>query len=113
MANLDSIDLSISKGTLNEIDGSILDGQDVISTERLHKNDTLMGTVLAASSKDTRELQFALSLLESLVKRYPGNASIVKQRDRVRMMVNLRNTCVRNKSEGTVPSDSLFHHQLL
>ena len=44
MANLDSIDLSISKGTLNEIDGSILDGQDVISTERLHKNDTLMGT---------------------------------------------------------------------
>ena len=31
MANLDSIDLSISKGTLNEIDGSILDGQDVIS----------------------------------------------------------------------------------
>ncbi len=51
-----------------------------------------LGTVLAASSKDTRELQFALSLLESLVKRYPGNASIVKQRDRVRMMVNLRNT---------------------
>lgn len=44
MANLDSIDLSISKGTLNEIDGSILDGQDVISTERLHKNDILMGT---------------------------------------------------------------------
>lgn len=51
-----------------------------------------LGTVLAASSKDTRELQFALSLLESLVKRYPGNASIVKQRDRVRLMVNLRNT---------------------
>ena len=44
MAYPDSIDLSISKGTLNENDGSILDGQDVISTERLRKNDILMGT---------------------------------------------------------------------
>ena len=44
MAYSDSIDLSVSKGSLNENDGSILDGQDSISTERLLKNDTLMGT---------------------------------------------------------------------
>ena len=44
MAYSDSIDLSISKGTLDENDGSILDGKDSISTERLLKDDTLMGT---------------------------------------------------------------------
>ena len=49
-----------------------------------------LGTVLASSSKDMKELQFALSMLETLARRYPDNASIVKQRDRVRMIVNLK-----------------------